>query len=465
MHRPRHSLMVAPHHRPLQTTDLPVMHLLLAPMEGLLDFTLRDTLTRVGHRREVDARGRQTDTPARSYAEPDRETDCPLNRENGGAMQADRALDDGGVHASGIDRCVSEFIRITDTLLPARAFVRTMPELKNGGYTLAGVPVRGQLLGSDPTLLAENAARLAELGSHGVDLNFGCPANVVNRHGGGSALLDDPELIHRIVAAVRRAVPTHVPVSAKMRLGYNDDHRAEDNALAIEAAGASEIVVHARTKVHGYRPPAYWERIADLRQEVKLPLVANGEIWTVEDALRCQQVSGCTSLMLGRGMVADPGLALAIRAAWVPDAGAAHAAPFAHPGESTDDSRRAQSPVVSLDSIFDMNGALAHHSYDVVAIKNDGRAGSACGFVAPVSTRQPPHVPWADMQPLLISFWQWVEHRVERRHRAGRLKQWLNLLRRRYPEAQAAFDALRAVNDPDVLVAWLRGVASGSCAP
>jgi tRNA-dihydrouridine synthase C len=69
------------------------------------------------------------------------------------------------------------------------------------------------------------------------------------------------------------------------------------------------------------------------------------------------------------------------------------------------------------------------------------------------------------MQPLLISFWQWVEHRVERRHRAGRLKQWLNLLRRRYPEAQTAFDALRAVNDPDVLVAWLRGVASGRCAP
>jgi tRNA-dihydrouridine synthase C len=298
-----------------------------------------------------------------------------------------------------------------------------------------------------------------------VDLNFGCPANVVNRHGGGSALLDDPELIHRIVAAVRRAVPTHVPVSAKMRLGYNDDHRAEDNALAIEAAGASEIVVHARTKVHGYRPPAYWDRIADLRQEVKLPLVANGEIWTVEDALRCQQVSGCTSLMLGRGMVADPGLALAIRAVLGQNAGAAHAAPFAHPCESTDDSRRAQSPVVSLDSIVGMNGALAQHSYDFVAMKNDGRAGSACGFVAPVSSRQPPHVSWADMQPLLISFWQWVEHRVERRHRAGRLKQWLNLLRRRYPEAQTAFDALRAVNDPDVLVAWLRGVASGRCAP
>ena len=401
------------------------MQLLLAPMEGLLDFALRDTLTRVG------------------------------------AGQGTPGLP----HPSGIDRCVSEFIRITDTLLPARAFIRTMPELKNGGYTLTGVPVRGQLLGSDPTLLAENAARLAELGSHGVDLNFGCPANVVNRHGGGSALLDDPELIHRIVAAVRRAVPAHVPVSAKMRLGYNDDHRAEDNALAIEAAGASEIVVHARTKVHGYRPPAYWDRIADLRAEVKLPLVANGEIWTVEDALRCQQVSGCTSLMLGRGMVADPGLALAIRAVWVQDTGAAHADPFAHVGESADGRDLAQSPVVSLEHHLELNDALAQYSNDLAAIRIDGRTASACGFVAPVSTRQPPHVSWADMQPLLISFWQWVEHRVERRHRAGRLKQWLNLLRRRYPEAQTTFDALRAVNDPDVLAAWLRGVPSGGSAP
>ncbi|MDP3134243.1 MAG: tRNA-dihydrouridine synthase, partial [Burkholderiaceae bacterium] len=202
------------------------MQLLLAPMEGLLDFALRDTLTRVEAGQGAGAAG-------------------------GGAAH---------VHPSGIDRCVSEFIRITDTLLPARAFIRTMPELRTGGRTLTGVPVRGQLLGSDPTLLAENAARLAELGSHGVDLNFGCPAKVVNRHGGGSALLDDPELIHRIVSAVRRAVPAAVPVSAKMRLGFNDDHRAEDCALAIEAAGASEIVVHARTKAHGYRPPAYWER-------------------------------------------------------------------------------------------------------------------------------------------------------------------------------------------------------------
>lgn len=233
------------------------MSLLLAPMEGLLDFALRDVLTRIG----------------------------------------------------GVERCVSEFIRVTDTLLPERVFLRMLPELLQGGKTAAGVPVRGQLLGSDPSCLAENAARLVQLGSPGVDLNFGCPSPVVNRHRGGAALLDEPEVLFRIVQAVRRAVPPWSPVSAKMRLGLCDDSRAEACALAIQTGGASELVVHARTKRDGYRPPAYWARIADLRQVVTLPLVANGEIWSVADAQRCRAESGCHSLMLGRGMVANPGLA------------------------------------------------------------------------------------------------------------------------------------------------------------
>jgi len=165
-------------------------------MEGLLDFVLRDILTRSG----------------------------------------------------GIERCVSEFIRVTNTQLPARTFERIVPELLNGGRTFAGVPVRPQLLGSDPSCLADNAAVLAGLGPFGVDLNFGCPAKVVNRHGGGAALLEDPELLHRIMAAVRRAVPAPMPVSAKMRLGLHDDLRAEECALALEAGGAEELVVHARTK-------------------------------------------------------------------------------------------------------------------------------------------------------------------------------------------------------------------------
>jgi tRNA-dihydrouridine synthase C len=232
---------------------------------------------------------------------------------------------------------------------------------------------------------------LAELEPAGIDLNFGCPAKTVNQHRGGAVLLDEPELVGLIVAAVRRAVPAHIPVSAKMRLGFNDDRRAEDCAQAIEAAGASDLVVHARTKAHGYRPPAYWDRIADLRQHVRLPIVANGEIWTVADALRCCEVTGCDRLMIGRGMVTDPGLALAI----------AHQLATGH-----------------------------------------GRAPGQ-------------GVPWSTLVTLMQVFWLGVSARVATRHRAGRLKQWLNYMRRVYPEAQQAFDELRLVHDAGHIERWL----------
>jgi tRNA-dihydrouridine synthase C len=308
------------------------MTILLAPMEGLLDHTLRDILSRVG----------------------------------------------------GVDRCVSEFIRVSGTLLPQRVFTRVVPELLNGGRTRAGVPVRPQLMGSDPQCLAENAASLAELGPPGIDLNFGCPAKVVNRHGGGAALLQDPELLARIVGAVRRAVPAEVPVSAKMRLGVDDDTRAEDCARALVDSGAAELVVHARTKADGYRPPAYWERIADIRCAVRVPVIANGEIWTLADARRCRSISGCDALMIGRGAVADPGLALAI---------ASHGA------------RR---------------------------------------------------LAWAELLPLLGSFWTLVAGAMPRLAVAGRLKQWLNYLRRTHPQAQALYAEWRTINDAAVLGALLQ---------
>ncbi len=313
------------------------MKLLLAPMEGLLDFVLRDVLTRVG----------------------------------------------------GADRCVSEFIRITGTVLPDKVFLRTMPELRNGSRTLAGVPVRAQLLGSDPESLAVNAANLARLGPEGIDLNFGCPAKVVNRHGGGAALLQDPEHIARVVEAVRRAVPAHLPVSAKMRLGFNDTGLMRECAQAMAQGGACEIVVHARTKLDGYRPPAYWELIPAIRAAVAVPVIANGEIWSVDDALRCRAQSGCGDLMLGRGIVADPGLALAIRAAV------------------------------------------------------DGGAATQL------------EVRWPDLLPQIARFWEMVCEDLEPRQRAGRLKQWLNLLRRRYPEAETAFQEVRVQTDQREITQWV----------
>jgi len=296
----------------------------------------------------------------------------------------DHSLRDVLTRVGGIDRCVSEFIRITDQLLPRRVYTRLMPELLNGSRTPAGTPVRAQLLGSDPGCLADNAALLATLQPAGIDLNFGCPAKVVNRHRGGAVLLDEPELVHDIVAAVRRAVPAAVPVSAKMRLGHRDDSRMIECAQAIDSAGASELVVHARTKLHGYRPPAYWDRVAHIRAAVAVPVVANGEVWTVDDARRCMAESGCDALMLGRGLVSDPGLALALR-----------------------------------------------------------------GQTTPA---------WEDLAPLLGLYSRLIAPRVVPRHRGGRIKQWLNMLRRRHPEAQRAYDAVRTLQAADDIDRVLRGL-------
>ncbi|KEA63837.1 tRNA-dihydrouridine synthase C [Marinobacterium lacunae] len=237
------------------------MRIILAPMEGVVDYTMRELLTAVG----------------------------------------------------GIDQCVTEFIRVSDRLLPPAVFRRLAPELGQQGITQAGTVVLLQLLGSDPQVVAENAARAVELGAPGIDLNFGCPAKTVNKSRGGAILLDEPELVGDIVAAVRRSVPSEIPVSAKMRLGYRDKSRALENAHAIESAGAQSLAVHARTKEEGYKPPAHWEWIARIREAVSVPVVANGEVWTPGDFERCRVISGCDDIMIGRGLVANPFLALAIK--------------------------------------------------------------------------------------------------------------------------------------------------------
>lgn len=225
----------------------------------------------------------------------------------------DHLMRDMLTRVGGFDLCVTEFVRIVDQKLPQKTFYRLCPELHEGGKTPSGVPVRVQLLGQHPQWLAENALTAVELGSPGVDLNFGCPAKTVNKSKGGAVLLQYTELLHDIVKAVREAVPAHLPVTAKIRLGFEDKSLAIDNAVAIDEAGASELVVHARTKTEGYRPPAYWDWIKKIRANTRLPVIANGEIWSYEDAKRCQEMSGCNDVMIGRGALAMPNLARHIR--------------------------------------------------------------------------------------------------------------------------------------------------------
>ena len=184
----------------------------------------------------------------------------------------------------GIDLFVTEFIRVTHTLLPPKLFFRLCPELEQP----LAVPVRVQLLGSDSHALAANASRAAALGAPGIDLNFGCPAKTVNKHRGGACLLQEPATLFELVNAVRQATPSNVPVTAKMRLGYLAREGYVENALAIAEAGAQELVVHGRSKTDGYKPPAYWDAIGEIRAALDIPVVANGDIWDLEDFKRCR---------------------------------------------------------------------------------------------------------------------------------------------------------------------------------
>lgn len=212
------------------------------------------------------------------------------------------------------DLCITEFLRVVDQLLPKKSFYRLCPELHQASYTASGTRVRVQLLGQHPQWLAENAFRAVELGSWGVDLNCGCPSKVVNGSGGGASLLKDPELIWRALTAIRAAVPAELPVTAKIRLGWDSAQRCFEIADAVQQAGATELVVHGRTKQDGYRAEMInWQAIGDIRQRLSIPVIANGEIWDFATAQQCLAVTGCDSVMIGRGALHIPNLSLVIK--------------------------------------------------------------------------------------------------------------------------------------------------------
>lgn len=215
--------------------------------------------------------------------------------------------------SGGFDYCVSEFIRVSAVPVPVHVFKRDVPELMAGSRTRAGVPVQIQILGGDPGRMAESARNAVQAGAIGIDINFGCPAPTVNRNDGGATLLKFPERIEQIVRAVRDAVPSSLPVSAKLRLGFDDPNAIFENARRAEQGGASWITIHGRTKTQGYTPPAYWKPIGEVRKLLSIPVVANGEIFSLEDFRRCREESGALQFMLGRGALAVPGLALRIR--------------------------------------------------------------------------------------------------------------------------------------------------------
>lgn len=214
----------------------------------------------------------------------------------------------------GFDEVVSEFVRITHTLHSRKTWLKRIPELANNGKTANGTLCSVQLLGSDPICMAENAAMAIANGAKKIDLNFGCPAPTVNKHQGGAALLDNPELMFRITHKVRQSLPENIPLTAKMRLGISDTEKTLDCARALSDANIAELTVHARTKIQQYNPPAQWQWFAPIQEVIKIPLIANGDIFSVQDFNRlCQEIT-LSGIMLGRGILRKPDLALQIRA-------------------------------------------------------------------------------------------------------------------------------------------------------
>ena len=165
-----------------------------------------------------------------------------------------------------------------------------------------------QIFGNDPAVMAEGAAlALEHSGADFIDINMGCPMPKIAGNGDGSALMRDPEKAARIVEAVTHAVP--VPVTVKMRKGWDKGSvNAVELAKLLEQAGASAIAVHGRTKTMLYSGVADWDIIHDVKAAVSIPVIANGDIFSPEDAVHCAKRTNADGLMLGRGVFGDPWL-------------------------------------------------------------------------------------------------------------------------------------------------------------
>lgn len=166
-------------------------------------------------------------------------------------------------------------------------------------------PISIQLFDCRPDFLAEAAVMAVEEGADTIDINMGCPVNKITKNGGGSSLLREPEIAEAIVRAVVEAVA--VPVTVKTRIGWTDKEiNILDFAQRMEAAGAKMITVHGRTRAQGYNGTAKWEWITKVKEILKIPVIANGDIFSVAAAVQCLEQTGADGVMCSRGTLGYP---------------------------------------------------------------------------------------------------------------------------------------------------------------
>ena len=198
----------------------------------------------------------------------------------------------------GFDWACTEFIRV-----PLNPHIPSLSKEYVAKVT-DPIPLAAQLMGSDPEKMGEMARAIEARGAPRIDLNCGCPSNTVTGKGAGSSLLKTPELLHAVLKEMVKSV--QVPVTAKLRSGFSDTSLFQENLLAAQEAGIAFLTLHPRTKEDGYGPPARWDLIAEAKRLLKIPVIGNGDVLCVADALRLVEQTRCDGVMIGRGAIANP---------------------------------------------------------------------------------------------------------------------------------------------------------------
>lgn len=197
----------------------------------------------------------------------------------------------------GVGVVCTEFVRITGTPVSERY-------LHEQVHKSGDVPLSVQVMGTHVEHMAEAAGVVARAGADIVDINLGCPSPRVVKKGAGSAMLKDPELLYRVLLAMREEVPG--VLSAKIRAGFDDAANVVHIAKTVQRAGADFIAVHPRRRADFYDGVADWRIIARLRAELDIPVVGNGDAWYAADAARMRAETGCAAVMIGRPAIRNP---------------------------------------------------------------------------------------------------------------------------------------------------------------